>query len=347
MAQWIIDELRFKALVYKHRKTVSLYSGDICKSDTIVPPDDCLRLRDACAELRIAPLHQVESVPISRGKHTNLVPIALNPLVYGRSRILNDRTIDLNEAIHSIGLGDVIHRPQGQGETRADMAWKVASSQDTRVKPYSTKYQLLPCDMNLGADGKWHITSYINNLHPVNFRWIYDVFEDVFNASLMQWNATLTPLKDMLHSRARIEYHKAEYYPIPQSIEETRPKPQTSYAGSEIEYDDRLKQWRNEHYKAVQPDAGKFRPWAVPVSMMYSLPTDLAEPVRIEEEVDLSKEYGKKGLQMLFGLHDISLTPEDPNYSIDWHIPGHLVSKPILPFFFFFFFFLELVENIY
>ena len=332
MAQWIIDELRFKSLVYQNKMTVTLHSGDVCKSDTIIPMELCLQLRDACAELKLGPLHNVEVIPGRRGREINLIPFGLNPLAYGFSRILPDRVIGLDDALESIGLGEVIPRRKETGITREDMSWKVASREDIRVKPYSREYQMLPCDLQLGSDGKWHIASYINNLHPVSYRWIYGVLERIFNASVKQWNATLTPLKDMLHSRARIEYHQAKYYPVTQSIEDTRP--QYTEGGSEPEYDDRLKQWRLEHYRAVQPDAGKFRPWAVPINMMHKLPADLAEPVRIEAEVNLDKEYAHKGLQMLFGLHDIQLSPEEPRYEVDWHIFGHMVS--VWLFFFFF-----------
>lgn len=329
MAKWIIDELRYKAMVYRLQKSVTLRNGDISKSDSAVPPALIERVRRATADLEPGPLHRVEIIPRTNGHERSLIPLGLNPLVYGKSRILPDRLLSIDDALSSIGAGEILDLPQETGITREDMVWKVASRADLKVKPYSTNFQLLPSDLQLGPDGKWHIVSYINNLHPEKFREMYEIMAEIFNELVPVWNTTLTPLKDMLHSRARIEYHKVEYRPVPQEAMNT--KPQYREGESENEFAERLNNWRSEHYKAIQPDADDFRPWAVPLSMMYNLPMDLSEPVRIEEGVQLNKDYGKTGLQAFFSLLEIRLTPEDPVYERPWHIEGQLVSL----FFFF------------
>lgn len=333
MAKWIIDELRFKSIIYEKSNAVTLRNGDITKSDSAIPNALVNRLREACKELETGPFHRVEVIPGTGGRQRALIPVGLFPLVYGRSRILTDRIIGVRDALDAMGKGETIPRPNETGITREDMVWKVASRADLKVKPYSTDFQTLPTDLRLGPDGKWHIASYINNLHPVKYQGLYEIFEELFNCATTVDDVTLTPLKDMLHSRARIEYHKAEYYPISQDVLETQPDYGPNE--SEGEYLDRLNKWRLQNYRAVQPDIDGFKPWAIPDTMVKHLPPDLGEPVRIEEGVQLDKDYGETGLQVFFQIIDVQLSPEKPSHEIRWHIVGHLVRlSSLTPFLF-------------
>ncbi|KAI9931501.1 hypothetical protein MW887_010076 [Aspergillus wentii] len=322
MADWIIDELQFKAIVYEHTQSISLYNGDITKSDLNVPESFRLEIKEAIKELEDVPPELQFFNPGTNYKQRDLVPIGFCPLVYGRSRILKDKTIGLDDALQHAGQGLVIPCPPETGFTREDMAWRVASRADIAVRPYSRNFQILPCDLRLGEDERWHISSYINNLHPVKHRNIYNLIEQLFNHLIPQWNSTLTPLKDMLHSRARIEYKKAEYHPLPKDVEERTPKPREGEAQNEFE--DRLLAWRLQNWKAVQPDAGKFLPWAVPPWMVSNLPPDLPTPVRIEQGVELNKDYAERGLQLIIRILSAELTPDDPIFETDWHVEGQL-----------------------
>ncbi|KAF4220993.1 hypothetical protein CNMCM8980_002871 [Aspergillus fumigatiaffinis] len=321
MADWIIDELQFKAIIYEHTNVVSLYNGDICKSDHNVPESFRTQLASATKVLDDVPPGLKFYNPGSDHVQRDLVPIAFFPLVYGRTRILKDRIIGLDDALDSMGQGDVIPVPP-ETITREDMAWRVAARADIDAKPFSRRFQILPCDLELKDDGRWHIISYINNLHPVHHRNIYKLIEDIFNMTVPQWNATLTPLKDMLHSRARLEYKKARYHPVSREVEEQTPQPRPGEA--EVEYHDRLDAWRMEHWRAVQPDAGRFIPWAVPPWMMSLLPADLPSPVRIEQGVELNRDYGKRGLQLFVRITSYDLTPERPYNETNWHCEGQM-----------------------
>lgn len=323
MADWIIDELQFKAIIYQHTNVVSLYNGDITKSDHNVPESFRAQLESATEVLDEPPSGLKFYNPGSKHIQRDLVPIAFFPLVYGRTRILKDRIIGLDDALESICQGEVVPVPP-ETITREDMAWRVAAHADIDAKPFSRRFQVLPCDLELKDDGRWHIVSYINNLHPVHHRNIYKLIEDLFNMTVPQWNASLTPLKDMLHSRARLEYKKAEYFPISKEVEEQTPQPKPGEA--EVEYHDRLDAWRMKHWRVKQPDAGKFIPWAVPPWMMNLLPADLPSPVRIEQGVELNSDYGKRGLQMFVRITSYDLTPEHPYNETDWHCEGQMVS---------------------
>lgn len=325
MAEWIIDELQFKAMIYETTDVVALYNGDVTKSDTNVPESVYrdMRTQFDVLEYDVEPMQFFHPGHLSQER--DLLSMALYPLIYGKTRILTDSIIGLDDALKSAGKGEVIPIPKETGITREDIAWRVLARADIKVRPYSRKYQILPADWELGDDGQWHIATYINNLHPVKHRNIYKILEQVFNLIIPQWNATLTPLKDMLHSRARIEYGKAEYYPLPKEVSVQIPQMHPKEAQSE--FDERMEQWRMENYRAIQPDAGKFIPWAVPPWLMDKLPEDLPSAVRIERGVDLNRDYKDRGLQVIVRLLGIDLTPEHPEFETDWHVEGTMVSS--------------------
>jgi hypothetical protein len=323
MAQWIIDELQFKAMIYKDSHVVALYNGDVTKSDTNLSSSLINTLRTEIKRLEFNQEDLKFFHPGPLAKQRDFISMALYPLVYGKTRILSDRVIKLDEALDYAGQGEVIPIPRETGITREDIAWRVLARADIKVRPYSREYQILPTDWELREDGKWHIATYINNLHPVKHRNIYKLIEEAFNCIIPQWNITLTPLKDMLHSRARIEYHKAEYHPLPEEVAAQAPRRNPKETQSE--YDERMEQWRMENYRAVQPDAGTFLPWAVPTWMMDKLPGDLPAPVRIERGVDLNRDYKERGLQVITRMVGVDLTPEDPYFEADWHVEGTMV----------------------
>ncbi|KAJ5542411.1 hypothetical protein N7535_004831 [Penicillium sp. DV-2018c] len=322
MAEYIIDELQFKATIHQVTGVVSLYNGDVTKSDTNLSDRLISDMKAMVPELEYS--DERMKLYYSRALHNerDYICMALYPLVFGKSRILTDRTIGLDDALQYAGKGEVIPVPKETGITREDIAWRVLARADIQVRPYSLNYQLLPSDWKLGEDGKWHIASYINNLHPVKYRSIYKLIEECFNCVIPQWNATLTPLKDMLHSRARIEYRKAEYYPVPKEV--AAQAPQINPREAQTEFDERMEEWRMKNMRAIQPDAGKFIPWAVPHWMMDKLPADLPSAVRIENSVDLNRDYKDSGLQVITRILSIELDPEKPTFATDFHAEGTL-----------------------
>lgn len=328
MANWIIDELKFKAMIYETSQAVGLYNGDITKSDTNVPEALREQLRKETKVLDYADTELLFFHPGALKDQRDLLAMALYPLVYGKSRILPNKVIGLDDALRHAGQGEVIGRPKETGITREDMTWRVAARSDIEVRPYSRNFQALPFDLEFGDDGRWHIISYINNLHPVKHRNIYKLMEDAFNCMVPQFNMTMTPLKDQLHSRARIEYHKAQYHPIPKEVLQKEPQIRPKEVQSEFE--ERYENWRNDHFNAIQPDVGKFVPWAVPLWLMKKLPADLPSAVRIERGVDLNKDYKNRGLQVVPRILGVDLTPEDPYFQSDWHVEGQMVSYKAL-----------------
>jgi hypothetical protein len=108
MADWVIAELRFKAESFKTVGAISVYDGDVVKSDTAVPTDLKEALQEALKDLEDVPQSSKDYHPGSDGKVLDLVHPSLFPLIYGRTRVVSDSLIGLDECIESCGKGDVV-----------------------------------------------------------------------------------------------------------------------------------------------------------------------------------------------------------------------------------------------
>ena len=70
----------------------------------------------------VAPLENVSEAlkdwhPGSDGKVLDLLHPSLFPLVYGRSRILNQSEIGVEDCLESCGAGEIVPEPAGEGYT--------------------------------------------------------------------------------------------------------------------------------------------------------------------------------------------------------------------------------------
>lgn len=154
------------------------------------------------------------------------------------------------------------------------------------------------------------ITSYINNLHPEKYKPLYAIIEQIIDKTVPLWNATLTPLKTQ-DQKVRIPYPEPVYRDIPEDDRPTRlPDDQES------DFAERCWKWEYENRGdyLVQPEpVGKFKP-----------PHDNNEGML----VDLRRDYGQSGLQVIVKLANIHLTPENPRYEGgSWHVEGQLNER--------------------
>jgi hypothetical protein len=124
---------------------------------------------------------------------------------------------------------------------------------------------------------------------------------------------TLTPLQKDFNVPPRIEYRACVYDPDPEDIPEEE-KPQQEDNENEDDYLERLQDWEFDIRKTVLPEPEKFRPRFAPGSAL-----------------DLKKEFGQRGLQVIVKLANIHLTPEKPTYDGGtWHVEGQLVRLRLL-----------------
>ena len=154
------------------------------------------------------------------------------------------------------------------------------------------------------------ITTYINNLHPVKEKSLYELIQKLIDASIPLWETTLAPLNDpdFGHSR-RIVYDCPCYDPDPGSLPETE-GPQQGTDEDEDDYWDRRQEWIEDTRRVIRPE-----------------PEGPFMPVNEPAPLSLREKWGKRGLQVIVKLANIELTPEKPEYAGgSWHVEGQMVS---------------------
>jgi hypothetical protein len=153
MVDWVIEELRYKAKIFKEAGTVIVYDGDVVKSDTAVPSVVKVALQQAVKVLEDIPEVYKDYHPGSDGKVLDLVHPSLFPLVYGKTRILPDSLIGLNGCLESCGKG-VILPIRSDEETALANSPNTFSWRESFTPPYSKHFQWLPSEIEFDAVGK-------------------------------------------------------------------------------------------------------------------------------------------------------------------------------------------------
>jgi hypothetical protein len=82
MVKWCIEELRFKVPDFLKTGSISVYNGDVVKSDSAIPLELKEELKNAAAPLEQVPEWQKDWHPESDEKVLDLVHPSLFPLVY-------------------------------------------------------------------------------------------------------------------------------------------------------------------------------------------------------------------------------------------------------------------------
>ncbi len=147
MAEYCVEELKYKAELYKSSGCISLFHGDVVKSDN-VPTDLQDMLKAAVAPLEDVPEHRKDWHPGSDGRVLDLVHPSLFPLVYGLSRIVTDSVLDVHSGITKCCEGEILPTPtiEPSPERGSDeYDWP-------RDESYSDKFQWLPCDVDISGD---------------------------------------------------------------------------------------------------------------------------------------------------------------------------------------------------
>ncbi|KAF2113135.1 hypothetical protein BDV96DRAFT_664034 [Lophiotrema nucula] len=134
--------------------------SSVLKADGIIPYDVKQSLKDAVALLEEVPEPQKDWHLGLDGKVLDLVYPSLYLLVYGRSRILLDLVIILENCTSSIGKGEII------------------------LDPEDFKKSEKPQDDEKNA----RIDSYNNNLHPADYKDLYHVIDNVITKVVSLWN---------------------------------------------------------------------------------------------------------------------------------------------------------------
>ena len=299
MIEYIIKELQWKAGISLKDQMVTAFEPGVVKSDTAIPEDLQQALKDAVAPLENVPEEQKDYHPGSDQKVVDLVHPSLFPLVYGRTHILPDQTIGLDDCIGSMGQGELLKVP---AEGHAQIP------RDEGPSPWSRKFQWLPCNVGFpeGSSTDCKINSYINNVHPVQHRALYEAVEKIIARTIPLWNRSLAECSE---GRVRIPYGEVEYAEHPEP--EPKPDLEAGETSDDDAFNERLEEWE-ARCPIIKPEPGEFK-----VPEVYP-----------RDDVDLREQFGKDGLQVIVKLANIELSPEKPEYGGgSWHIEGQMVSS--------------------
>lgn len=250
--------------------------------------------------------------PGSDNKVLDLLHPSLFPLVYGLSRVLPSGTVPLLGCSAYTGRGERCSESI-DGALLVHGSWGNSSS----IKVWGN-YQWLPSDIHFTPDGGVKITSYINNLHPEVHGNLYEIFEQFINQAIPLWNEALS--RFYYCPRIPIASSSDEDYLIPEGLKYIRPPPedgesQEELTESDLEYDDDYRDWKEQHRVLIQPEPKKFESSA---EFLEKNPSE-------NNPVNLREKFAKSGLQVIFKLANIHLTPEHPQYDGGkWHVEGAL-----------------------
>ncbi|KAF9481714.1 hypothetical protein BDN70DRAFT_876033, partial [Pholiota conissans] len=296
MVDYCLDELRYKSTLIPplpvQPPPIVVYNGDVVKSDTALSSEFKGELQQTIKkfEASITEKHK-DWRPGCDGKVWDLVSPSLYPLVYGRTRILdNESRTTLNDCINRSGEGQLTEVPT-EDESKESGGRRYGEMR----APYSRKFQWLPCEVDISGVESVRITSYINNLHPEKEKLLYRMIENVIDASIPLWNLTLAPQTAASYNR----YHRRIWYPGVNYEGETE-------AG---------RVYWDETAEGIDWDT---RPFIRPEPEAFT-------PFNASSTFSLREKYEKSGLQVIVELINIELTSEKPQYDGGpWHIEGQL-----------------------
>lgn len=154
MADWCIDEVKHKARIYEESGgLVSVYRGDVVKSDLAVPVGVKEALKTSVRPLEDVPANQKDWHPDSDDKVLDLVHPSLFPLVYGRTKILSSGRLTLENFLDHYPESEVVPiPPEDEAKLRSTL-----SSDQPGSKPYSRNFQWLPCEVDISGKAPKYI----------------------------------------------------------------------------------------------------------------------------------------------------------------------------------------------
>ncbi|KAF5859558.1 hypothetical protein ETB97_002733 [Aspergillus alliaceus] len=279
MMEWILAELKYKAKVLKETGNVTVYDTGVIKSNTAIPADLQAALCKAVLPLEQVPREEKDYHPGSEDKVVNLVHPSLYPS----------------------GLAETLPVPK---EEETNYAPDRERYYCEGFKPYSARFQLLPCDVDFRGDDECRIVSYINNLHPERHRDLYKVLEKVIAKTIPLWDKTLDEVE--VSPDYRIPYKEVEYLPF--SVPE--PRYEDNGEDNDDEFHERYEEWLSSRPIGKPEPIGDFKSKG---EVKYP------DPVRVRQQ------FRAQGLQVIVKLANIELTPDKPLYDGgSWHIEGQM-----------------------
>ncbi|RYP52187.1 hypothetical protein DL768_002629 [Monosporascus sp. mg162] len=273
-----IKELREKAQKFKETGMVAVIDTEatVVKSDCAVP----LELRDA---LRAAAF-RLEDVPDHRKDW--------HPGSGDRTKGLASGRVPLAACIEHSGDGELTEPVEISKDTTMILNRTVISWGDTDREYMAAwdEFQWLPSDVHFKGGGSVEIASYINNLHPAHHEDLYRVLEQIVDRTIPLWNEAISWFQDRI--RIKVEEIPADW------DEEKNGKYHERF---DPRYQERYEEWLESVKVLAIPESYPYRPFSETTSLPGACPIDLCE------------RFKDRGLQIIFKLANIHLTPDKPD----------------------------------
>lgn len=319
MLKWVLDECRWRAFLFRQSGSTSTLVFDaIVKSDDQISIELSERLKEL-----VKPLEEKFGRQESSTSQMIVDP-SRYPLAYGRTRVLLDNIINIDNCLRSIGKGTplFLHEANRTATSSEDHLQTAPTSpgppppeydrwgHGIESKPYSwcdENFQLLPCDLSL-QNGLWCITSYINDLHPVQHQQLYTTLEEIINQCVQPWNECLAQWSVRWN---RVPLSRVVFTPRLRNLV----VPEGLYDDRVLDWIDwKVDQWR-ERRSIKFPEPGEFDSSKIP-----------------KPKLNLVEKFGHSGMQVLVQLGAVLLEPpktSGPERRVlnrgQWHLQGHLV----------------------
>ncbi|KAJ5152482.1 hypothetical protein N7492_009762 [Penicillium capsulatum] len=119
MMDCIVKELRWKADKLTSTGLVRVFDAGVVKSDTAIPKHLQHDLKRAAAKFENIPEKEKDFHPGSDQKVVNLVYPSLFPLIFGRTRVLPDKVLSLDDCLRFAGEGEIFPDPSEKAQRMA------------------------------------------------------------------------------------------------------------------------------------------------------------------------------------------------------------------------------------
>ncbi|MET9594577.1 DUF4246 domain-containing protein [Streptomyces sp. NPDC006516] len=272
----VLAELVHYATLRDARTGIEVSAVDgVWQSDTLMDEALRSRLREAVRVLEQVPEAEQDWHPGSGGQVLDLVHPSLFCLVR-----------------------DVSGGPERAWQNRTDRY---------SAYEFSNRFQWLPTDVDVSAEGDVAFRSYVNNVHPETHHELASVLPDLFARMRPLLENVLT---DLRHPRPlRIEADPYGWYDSePEHPDRSAYSDDEAYAEAVRAWEEAQDDWW-ENRRPVVPDAPAFTPPELP-----------GESARVD--------LRGRGLQVIVKLATIHLTPEKPEYpGGSWHVEGMLNER--------------------
>lgn len=273
--------------------------------------------------------------PGSDEKVLDLVHPSLFPVVWGLTRALERGTVPLDGCTKYTGMGSVV------GTEHPSASSTEPGIQFGGHQSLWGSFQWLPSQVELTPEGAAKITSYINNLHPERHKDLYGILERIVSATIPLWEDSLGGFVD----RRRIELDdtgsddytfpegllyqipgrqpgdpKSMYNPLTNSYEPENEDVDNS--DEDWRWEDDFYDWKRSNQILVQREPRDYTNqdelFKERDNKIKFIAADANKPLKLREKFP-------DGIQVIFKLANIHLTPEKPTYEGgSWHVEGTL-----------------------